>query len=167
MEIRSKRYGEHNFLILNTAFTYSERDNQDAYQLSSTVGILDYYKIIRHNTKESEGEVPISKIEGSTIQFKLLTDSMDLRASINKERPSYRPGFGFTPRKRLDVERISIRPHRVQMIHTRNRSSPVFICPESNDKKYSRFPSSHIKQFCCSMDELLPRYLLDTLYNRV
>ena len=62
VEIRSKRYGEHNFLILNTAFTYSERDNQDAYQLSSTVSILDYYKIIRHNTKESEGEVPISKI---------------------------------------------------------------------------------------------------------
>ena len=86
VEIRSKRYGEHNFLILNTAFTYSERDNQDAYQLSSTVGILDYYKIIRHNTKESEGEVPISKIEGSTIQFKLLTDSMDLRASTRKGR---------------------------------------------------------------------------------
>lgn len=173
VEITSKRYGEHNFLVVKDFFEEEyllgrwKKENEHVYPLSSTMGILEYYKIIRHSIKESEGEVPISKIEGSPIQFKLLSDSEDLRASINKERPSYRPGFGFTPRKRLDVERISIRPHRVQMIHTRNRSSPVFICPESNDKKYFRFPSSHIKQFCSSMDELLPRYLLDTLYNRV
>ena len=177
VEITSKRYGEHNFLVVKDFFEEEyllgrwKKENEHVYPLSSTMGILEYYKIIRHSIKESEGEVPISKIEGSPIQFKLLSDSEDLRASINKERPIPKKSFfgcGLSPCKPYDdLEFISSRPHRVKMFHTRNRISPVFICPENNDKEYFRFPSSHIKQFCSSMDELVPNYLLKTLYNRV